>query len=132
VVGPTGVALHTASGASPTVSTLLGQAAQQLGGGATITVVDVVPGAPEDPRGAGFFSGHLPRVLAGVIAGVLFAVVLSRWSARLVGLGTFAVLARGHGSAREPAHGPRGEPSIHGRAAVRGMPLIHVIMILGS
>jgi hypothetical protein len=93
VVGPTGVALHTASGASPTVATLLGQAAQQLGGGASVTIVDVVPGAPDDPRGAGFASGYLPLVLASMIAGVLFAVVLpGRW-ARLVGLVVFAVLA---------------------------------------
>jgi hypothetical protein len=93
VVAPTGVALHTASGASPTVSTLLGQAAQQLGGGASVTIVDVVPGAPDDPRGAGFASGYLPLVLASMVAGVLFAVVLPRRSARLVGLATFAVLA---------------------------------------
>jgi hypothetical protein len=93
VVGSSGVALHTASGASPTVAALLGQAAQQLGGGTTVTVVDVVPGAPEDPRGAGFASGYLPLVLASMIAGVLLAVAVpGRWG-RLLGLTTFALLA---------------------------------------
>ena len=57
VVAADGVSLHTASGASPTVAALLSQAAQQLGGGRPVTVVDVVPGAPDDPRGAGFASG---------------------------------------------------------------------------
>jgi hypothetical protein len=93
VLGPTGVALHTASGASPTVAALLGQAAQQLGAGTAVTVVDVVPGAAADPRGAGFASGYLPLVLASLIAGVLLAVAIPGPAARLVGLGAFAGLA---------------------------------------
>jgi len=93
VLGSTGVSLHTASGASPTVAALLGQAAQQLGGGAAVTVVDVVPGAAADPRGAGFASGYLPLVLVSLIAGVLLAVAVPGRSGRLAGLGTFAVLA---------------------------------------
>jgi hypothetical protein len=93
VLSQSGVALHTASGASPTVAALLGQAAQQLGGGTAVTVVDVVPGAAEDPRGAGFASGYLPLVLASMVAGVLFAVVLRGRGSRLIGLVAFAVLA---------------------------------------
>jgi hypothetical protein len=58
------------------VSTLLGQAAQQLGNGRAIPIVDVVPGAPEDPRGAGFASGYLPLVLASMVAGILLAVIV--------------------------------------------------------
>ena len=46
VVAADGVSLHTASGASPTVAALLSQAAQQIGGGRPVTVVDVVPGSP--------------------------------------------------------------------------------------
>jgi len=93
VIGADGVSLHTASGASPTVSTLLGQAAQQLGNGRAIPIVDVVPGAPEDPRGAGFASGYLPLVLASMVAGILLAVIVPSRGARLIGLGTYAVLA---------------------------------------
>ena len=93
VIGADGVSLHTASGASPTVSTLLGQAAQQLGNGRAVPIVDVVPGAPEDPRGAGFASGYLPLVLASMVAGILLAVIVPTRGARLVGLGTYAVLA---------------------------------------
>jgi hypothetical protein len=93
VIGADGVSLHTASGASPTVSTLLGQAAQQLGNGRAIPIVDVVPGAPEDPRGAGFASGYLPLVLASMVAGILLAVIVPTRGARLIGLGTYAVLA---------------------------------------
>src|SRR5262245_51288864 len=37
VVGPDGVALHTASGASPTLAALLSQAAGQLAAGKTVT-----------------------------------------------------------------------------------------------
>jgi hypothetical protein len=92
VVGADGLSLHTASAASPTVALLLSQAAQQLGGGRPITVVDVVPGAPEDPRGVGFGSGFLPLVLAGMVAGILLAVVIPRWRDRLIGLAAFAIV----------------------------------------
>lgn len=92
VVGADGVALHTASAASPTVAALLTQAAQQLGS-APPAVTDVVPTDPDDPRGGGFAAGFLPLGLAGMLAGILLAVaVRSRW-ARLAGLGAYAVLA---------------------------------------
>ncbi len=92
VVAADGMSLHTASAASPTVAALLTQAAQQLGGGRPVTVVDVVPNAPDDPRGVGFASGFLPLVLAGMVAGILLAVVIPRWRDRLVGLAAFAVV----------------------------------------
>lgn len=93
ILGGDGVALHTASGASPTVAALLGQAAQQLGGGNAVTVVDVMPGSPEDPRGSGFGAGFLPLVLTGMVAGILLSVTVSGRTARFAGLGTFAALA---------------------------------------
>jgi hypothetical protein len=99
VLGPSGVNLRTASGASPTVAALLTQAAQQFGGGQPLTVTDVVPGAPEDPRGAGFAAGYLPLVLASMIAGILLAIAVSSRAARLIGLGTFAVIGGLVGSA---------------------------------
>jgi hypothetical protein len=92
VIGADGPSLHTASAASPTVAALLTQAAQQLGGGRPVAVVDVVPGAPEDPRGAGFGSGFLPLVLASMVGGILLAVVIPRWRDRLIGLAAFAVV----------------------------------------
>lgn len=92
VVGADGLSLHTASGASPIVATLLGQAVQQLGGGRPVTVVDVVPGSPNDPRGAGFASGYLPLVLASMIGGILLAVAVPGWRERLAGLAAFAVI----------------------------------------
>jgi hypothetical protein len=94
VVGADGLTLHTASAASPTVAALLTQGAQQLAGpGQTITVVDVVPAGPDDPRGAGFASGFLPLVLAGMVAGILLAVLIPSKVARLVGLLVFAPVA---------------------------------------
>jgi hypothetical protein len=93
VVGADGVSVHTASAASPTVAALLGQAVQAMGNGKPVPVVDVVPGAAGDPRGAGFASGYLPLVLASLVAGVVLALVAPRRTARLVGLATFAVLA---------------------------------------
>jgi hypothetical protein len=92
VVAADGMSLHTASAASPTVAALLTQAAQQFGGGRPVTVIDVVPNAPDDPRGVGFASGFLPLVLAGMVAGILLAVVIPRWRDRLIGLVTFAVV----------------------------------------
>ncbi|HKD97507.1 MAG TPA: hypothetical protein VKB69_07865 [Micromonosporaceae bacterium] len=87
VVDASGVSLHTASGASPTVAALLSAAATQIGpAGQAITVVDVVPGSPDDPRGTGFAAGYLPQVLAGIIAGVLFTLLIASAYARLLGL----------------------------------------------
>jgi hypothetical protein len=95
VIQPTGLELHTASGASPTVATLLGQAATQLGAaqGQAVRVVDVVPGAPEDPRGSGFAAGFLPLALTAMLAGIAIALRVSgRWS-KAFGVLTFGVLA---------------------------------------
>ena len=92
VAGADGVALHTASAASPTVAALITQAAQQLGN-APPAVTDVVPADPDDPRGAGFAAGFLPLALTGLLVGILLAfVVRSRW-AQLAGLIAYAVLS---------------------------------------
>jgi len=94
VVGPDGLALHTASGASPTVAALLTQAVQQLApAGTTVNVVDVVPTDPDDPRGAGFASGFLPLALTSLLAGLAFALAVRRRGARLAGLVGYAALA---------------------------------------
>jgi len=87
VIDASGVSLHTASGASPTVAALLSTAAAQIGpAGQAVTVVDVVPGSPDDPRGTGFAAGYLPQVLAGIIAGVLFTLLIAAVYGRLLGL----------------------------------------------
>jgi hypothetical protein len=102
IIDPGGVSLHTASAASPTVAALLGQAATQLGGGRSTTsgepapavkVVDVVSGGSADPRGAGFASGFLPIVLAGLVAGILLSLLIAARAARILGVVTFAALA---------------------------------------
>ncbi|MCW6009083.1 hypothetical protein K1W54_31745 [Micromonospora sp. CPCC 205371] len=93
VVGPEGVALHTASGASPTVASLLTQATQQLGGGQPVPVTDVVPTDTNDPRGAGFSSGFLPLAMTSLAIGAVLALVLRRRGPRLLGLATYATLA---------------------------------------
>ncbi len=87
------VSLHVASAAGPAVSTLLGQAAQQLGDGRQVPVVDVVPAPAGDPRGAGFATGLLPLVLTSVACGVVLLFVVGSHAVRLVGLLAFAVLA---------------------------------------
>ncbi|MDG4822768.1 hypothetical protein O7635_13000 [Asanoa sp. WMMD1127] len=89
VMGPTGPAVHTASGASPTVAQLVGQAAA----GMNAPVTDVVPGSPDDPRGAGFASGFLPLALTALAAGAALALLVgARW-ARFTGVLVFGVLA---------------------------------------
>jgi hypothetical protein len=95
IAGPSGLALHTASGASPVVAMLLGQAAQQMAGesGRPVEIVDVVPGSPDDPRGAGFAAGLLPLVLAGMVAGIVLALLVPARTARFAGVAVFAVLA---------------------------------------
>jgi hypothetical protein len=49
VAAPDGLSLHVASGTSPTVAALLTAAAQQLGQGRPVNVVDVVPSDGDDP-----------------------------------------------------------------------------------
>ncbi|MFE9959477.1 hypothetical protein [Micromonospora sp. NPDC005299] len=93
VVGPDGVTLHTAPAASPTVAALLTEAATQLSARRPVPVVQVVPGDPDDPRGAGFAAGFLPLALTGMLAGALLTVLVARRRARLAGLLGFAVLA---------------------------------------
>jgi hypothetical protein len=93
VLGPDGASLRTASAASPAVAQLLTQAAAELGDGQPVPVVDVVPGSPDDPRGAGFGAGFLPLALTSMLAGIALAVAVRGWWPRLVGLIGYAVLA---------------------------------------
>ncbi|MFB9235079.1 hypothetical protein ACFFWC_05945, partial [Plantactinospora siamensis] len=93
VLGPDGPSLHTASGASPTVASLLGQAAGRLGAGGPVPVVDVVPAGPDDPRGTGFAAGFLPLALTGMLAGAALVLAVRRRVARLLGLIGYGVLA---------------------------------------
>jgi ABC-2 family transporter len=71
VAAPDGQTLLIASAASPTVAGLLREnlAARQA------KVLDVVPADPDDPRGAAFGSMLLPLVLAGIIGGVIVALL---------------------------------------------------------
>jgi hypothetical protein len=88
-----GVSLHTASGASPVVAEFLRQMANEFGNRLQVTVVDVVPGSPADPRGSGFASGYVPLVLAAMVAGVLAVLLLRTRTRRLIGILGFAVAA---------------------------------------
>jgi hypothetical protein len=94
VLGPGGLAgLHVASAASPTVAQALTQLAQTAAQGRTVTVTDVVPTHPGDPRGAGLAAALLPLVLTSVAAGVVLTIAVgSRWP-RVLGLVAYAVLA---------------------------------------
>ncbi|MFD2766873.1 hypothetical protein [Micromonospora eburnea] len=93
VVGPDGIALHTAPAASPTVAALLTEAAAQFSAGRPVSVVQVVPAAPDDPRGAGFAAGFLPLALTSMLAGALLTLLVAGRGARLLGLLGYAVLA---------------------------------------
>jgi hypothetical protein len=99
VIQPDGPVLHVASAAGPVVAQLLTQATQELGQGRPVRVVDVVPTDPDDPRGAGFAAGFLPLVLTSIMAGVLLTLLVSSRLARLLGVGAYAVLAGGVGTA---------------------------------
>ncbi|SCG51940.1 hypothetical protein [Micromonospora humi] len=99
LVGPDGVALHTAPAASPTVAALLTEAAGQLSAGRPVPVTAVVPTDPDDPRGAGFAAGFLPLALTGMLAGALLTLLVAGRRARLAGLIGYAVLAGAAGVA---------------------------------
>jgi hypothetical protein len=93
IAGPSGLSLHTASAASPTVAALLTQASAQLGGGKPVPVTDIVPTDTDDPRGAGFGAGFLPLALTSMLAGIAIVFLVRTRSARLTGVLTYAVLA---------------------------------------
>jgi hypothetical protein len=93
VVGPDGLALHTATAASPTVTALLSQGATGLAGGRAPRIVEVVPLDPDDPRGTGFAVGFLPLALTSLLAGMLLAFLVAGRVARLTGLLAFGGLA---------------------------------------
>jgi hypothetical protein len=95
VIDPTGLTLNTASGGSPVVAQLLGQAATQIGAatGQQVQVVDVVPGSPDDPRGGGFAAGFLPLALTAMLAGIALALRVRGRRATAAGVVTFGVLA---------------------------------------
>jgi hypothetical protein len=94
VLGPDGITLRTASAASPVVAQLLIQASAELSpGGRPVPVADVVPGSPDDPRGAGFAAGFLPLALTSMLAGIGLAAAVTRPGPRLLGLAGYAVLA---------------------------------------
>lgn len=95
VVDPTGVSLHVASAASPAVSTLLSQAAQQVTSGRPVTVTDVVATPADDPRGAGFIAGFLPLLLTSLGCGMTLLFLVRSHRVRVVGQIVFAVLAGG-------------------------------------
>ncbi len=88
-----GPKLHIATAASPTVAALLTQASREFGAGQPVPIVDVVPAGPDDPRGAGFAAGFLPLLLAAMVAGIILAVRIPTWEARILGVIAFAVLA---------------------------------------
>jgi hypothetical protein len=69
------------------------QAAQELGGGRPVPVVDVVPAPPDDPRGTGFVAGFLPLLMTCIALGIALFFLARTLVARLAGLLAFAVLA---------------------------------------
>ena len=56
-------------------------------------VRDIVATDPDDPRGTGFGAAFLPLALTSMVAGILTFILVRTRAARLVALGTFAVLA---------------------------------------
>jgi hypothetical protein len=98
VIGRDGVALHTASAASPTVAALLTGAAQQLAQGKPVPVTDVAPLPADDPRGSGFAAGFFPLMIAGLFAAVALFLAVPRNGARLLGVLVFAALAGAAGT----------------------------------
>jgi hypothetical protein len=87
-----GGAGNGAAGSGP-VGNSAGSGSAAATGGKALPVVDVVPLAAGDPRGAGFGAGFLPLAMTGLLAGVLIVLLIGRRTARIVALGTFAVLA---------------------------------------
>ncbi len=93
VLTPAAAEVHVASAASPTVATLLTQAASEFGDGPAPVVRDVVALHEGDARGTGLASGFLPLAITALLAGALIHLLVRARTARLVALGTFAAAA---------------------------------------
>jgi hypothetical protein len=92
VLAPTGNTLLVASAGSPLVAQLLTQALAAPAHGQSMAI-DVVPAAPNDPRGLGFGSSLLPLVLVGVITAVLLSVLSGPGLAQIAAFLAAALLA---------------------------------------
>ncbi len=77
VAGPAGLSVLTSSAASPAVAQLLGNAASQAGEG--VRVLDV---APAGEHGTALASAVLPLVIAGILTGIVAALLASGGWAR--------------------------------------------------
>jgi hypothetical protein len=98
VLDPAGTTVLTAAGASAAVA----QQLQQLAAAAVerpgetpastgVAVVDVAPGAPDDPRGAALAASLLPLVLTGMVCGLLLTLLVPGTAARAIGIVVFAL-----------------------------------------
>jgi len=96
----------TASAASSVTHQLLTEAAEQVeaglaqqaaGGGdpgpaPTVTVTDVVPLSPDDPRGAGLTAAQFPLVLGGVVGGVAVSLLVVGALRRVLAVAVYAAV----------------------------------------
>jgi hypothetical protein len=84
-VDTSGTTVFTASGASPAIATTVSALETALGqqSGRPVTVEDLVPLPPGDPRGTGLAAAALPLTMAGVLPAILFgrAFPARRWVA---------------------------------------------------
>lgn len=84
--------LLIATAASPTVAQVLQDGVgSQLAG--QVTVEDVVPADPDDPRMSAFTSSVLPLLFVGIFVGVIAVLITRRFAGRLVALVGCAVMA---------------------------------------
>lgn len=96
VLGPDGGEMLTASAASPAVAQALTQLAANVPAqaGGPLTVTELAPLSPDDPRGTGFTTAVLPLVIAGIISGAVSAIVVKGGRGRsLVTLLSLTVVA---------------------------------------
>jgi hypothetical protein len=99
VVAPSGTTLYIASADSALVAQLLTQellpalASAQPNSLPAPSVVDVVPGSAKDPHGLVLGAAVLPLVLAGMLAGILIALLSRAGLVQIAALAAAAILA---------------------------------------
>lgn len=97
------IEILTATAASPVVSQLMGQVGTQVQTQAAasvppgmsapgVTVTDVVPLSPDDPRGAGLGVAALPLAMGGMLGGVLVSLLVTGSWRRLTACLVYGVL----------------------------------------
>jgi hypothetical protein len=97
VLGQRGSTVYVATGASAAVAQVLSQqlpaALAKAAPGAPVTVTDLAPAPPDDPRGAGLPTALIPLTITSIAAGALVGLLGRTRRERLLAVAAYSLVA---------------------------------------